>query len=166
MRVKFKYAIVQIALWGLFSLAPGLPAWAVTFGETGTGTTGYTNLDGRHRGTQFVCGATGSVNRIFFYCSAVGSGDNGRAAIYDSAGVNTPGNLLAESGSQALVLGWNEFVISSVSVTNGTTYWLSMMTDDSNNSLDYQAYDGDPNNFKTIAHDQVWGAFSDPFGTI
>jgi hypothetical protein len=38
-------------------------------------------------------------------------------AIYDNAGPDQPGNLLAESASQPLSAGWNTFAIPSVSVT-------------------------------------------------
>lgn len=107
--MKLNRAIGQIALIGIFFLAPAAPAWAVTFGETGTGNNTINNLDGRQRATQFVCGANGSVNRLLMYISGTGSGDEGRMAIYASGGTDTPGVLLAQSSSQALITGWNTF---------------------------------------------------------
>ncbi|MEW6516767.1 MAG: FlgD immunoglobulin-like domain containing protein [candidate division FCPU426 bacterium] len=141
------------------------PARPATFGEQGTGTYTTYDLYGRQRASQFVCGETGSVNRIFMYLYSAGSLDDCRVAIYASGGLNIPGALLAESASQPAVAGWNEFVIPTVAVTSGSTYWLAMQTNDTNTTLELCMYlDADPD--KAKGHDLAYGPFSNPFGTI
>lgn len=162
--MKLQSSFVQLMIWVCFFLSLGLPAKAVTFGETGTGSNNGRIAEGRYRGVQFVCGATGSVNRIFIYLNDSGTNDNGMVAIYANQAPDTPGALLAQSGAQDLINGWNEFVIPSTSVTSGSTYWLTVQTNDNNNEVEVRYY-GDSNNYKLVGHYLAWGTWPDPFGS-
>ncbi len=148
--------VILLFLTGIVAI----PAEAVTFGETGTGDSGYYPSLDLVRATQHVCPTSGNVNRVVLYCQ-VGSG-NGRVAIYDDGGTNRPGNLLAESVEQPLATGWNWFTISSVAVNSGSIYWLAVQAD--NSTVVLRAVTGDPNPRRTRGVDWTYGNFPDPFG--
>jgi len=149
----------NIFLVGLTLLCLPIAAQAVSFGETGTGTLTLLMSLNEAVATYFTCGATGNINRIHLYVSVPASA-NGRVAIYSNSG-GLPSTRLAESGSQALVTGWNTFTVSDTSVTNSTTYWLAYQV--SSNTTEVGAYnDVDPNRCQV----RVWtyGSFDNPFG--
>lgn len=139
------------------------PAGAVTFGEQGTGNFQVYNNTGYLTATQFICGGTGNVNRIMLYVSISGGG-SGRVAIYGDGGVDLPGALMAESASQALVDGWNTFVISNTAVTAGETYWLCNQV--SSDAVYIRLYNNDSDPNKTRERTPYpYGSYPDPFGT-
>ncbi|MEW6517729.1 MAG: T9SS type A sorting domain-containing protein [candidate division FCPU426 bacterium] len=140
-----------------------LAAEAVTFGEQGTGNDAiYDNLNFL-TATQFTCPASGAVNRIVFYVP-ITAGASGRVALYGNGGTNLPGALLAESGSQALVTGWNTFVIPDTAVTLGETYWLANQL--SNAAATVGIYNNDPSIWKSRERwPYTYAGFPDPFGS-
>lgn len=73
---------------------------------------------------QFTAKASGTVTQINVNCFQSG---NIKVAIYtdDGVGSGLPNTLLASTGSNAVVSGINSISISSVSVINGTKYWLA-----------------------------------------
>jgi hypothetical protein len=136
---------------------------------------GYTTIGGTAdsanrnfmNATKFTAGATGSVNTIYAYIeSQVSASPNnkGQAAIYtDSSG--SPGTLLGNSLGDTTLTGaaWNAFPISSVNVTNGTTYWLVYNTNaaaDTDNNIHFDA--GGVDQFKWKA--QTYGTWATPYG--
>jgi hypothetical protein len=146
------------------SLSLAMAAGAVTFGEQGTGNDAINLNQDFLTATQFTCPASGSVNRIVFYVP-ITAGASGRVALYGSGGVNLPGALLAESASQALVTGWNTFVISSTAVTGGTTYWLANQV--SNNAAFLGIYNDDSEYWKSLdRYPFTYGGYPDPFGSV
>jgi hypothetical protein len=158
MHLKWRFGWAAAGLWLLL----GSQADAVTFGEQGTGNFQYYNNLNFLTTTQFVCPATGNVNRICFYVSDAGGGD-ARMAIYASGGTDVVGALLAQSVSQALVTGWNTFVIPDTAVIAGETYWLANQV--SSNAVYIRLYNNDPDNNKTLVRNPfTYGSYPDPFG--
>jgi hypothetical protein len=136
----------------------GIRAYAVTFGEQGTGDASEASTHSV-RTVQCICPATGNINRLALYITlAVGEG---RVAIYAAAGSNTPGALMTESASQMLVSGWNLFVIPDTAVTHGETYWLACMF--SENAAQVAYYENDPYDYRGRVIDIPFGPFIDPF---
>jgi hypothetical protein len=106
------------------------------------------------RWTKFVASASGTLTAIKAYALA---NDNFRVAIYsDNSG---PDSLLSESNSTAVTSGqWNTISLgTSVSLTNGTAYWLAEQNQ-ANNSSGYRSAAGVLYRYKAVAY----GAFPNP----
>jgi hypothetical protein len=96
-------------------------------------------------GTQFVAPASGTITTLSGYVASPidGTNNKGRMAIYSDSGLGgatdydnmRPGTLLAASTETTLTgNAWNNFTISSTSVTAGTRYWLVYITNTSNSA--------------------------------
>jgi hypothetical protein len=91
--------------------------------------------------TKFTATASGTIDTLYAYVGAtIGANPNnkGQMAIYSGA---TPSTLLASSASVDLTASSvNAFPISSVSVTNGQTYWLAYNTNGTNGTQNNLRY--------------------------
>lgn len=112
-----------------------------------------------HWTDKFTAVATGIMDRFRIKCS--GSG-NVKVAVYaDSAG--SPGALLnAVNTGQAVVAGWNEIVFPATQITQGTSYWLSLISDAMIAGYWNQA--GNTRKYKSVAY--AGFTFPDPAGSF
>lgn len=139
-----------MAAWLLIAGGCGLVsnALAVTFGETTPSGFGTSNLKGVIIGYTFTCGANGNVNRLYMYITS--GSQNGRMAIYDGSL-----NLLAESASQVVTAGWNEFPIPTTAVSDGADYFLAFQVDNAATNIgslsDTVAYRGQSWSYGTFS---------------
>jgi hypothetical protein len=101
--------------------------------------------------SQFQCNKTATLTDIYLYvATAAGAG---RVAIYtDSSG--SPHTLLAQSRSQTLASGWNDFSGFSQDLVNGTYYWLAFQANNATTAFD-SGYTG--SNYKYQS--QSYGSF-------
>jgi hypothetical protein len=108
-----------------------------------------------------MCSYTGTVTDIFAYVARAGAAGDGAAAIYaDNNG--SPGALIASTNEATVgtAFSWVDFpLLSPVSVTAGTGYWLAIS---SNNALNLNIVVGSG----VRVHNGVSSWFSDPFGPV
>jgi pimeloyl-ACP methyl ester carboxylesterase len=132
-----------------------------TLGNTNIGTYQDGNDANAKSASYFMCSYTGTVTDIFANVARVDAAGDGAAAIYADNG-GSPGALIA-STSEATVgttFSWVDFhLLSPVSVTTGTGYWLAIS---SNNDLNLNIVAGSG----VRVHNGVSNWFSDPFGPV
>ena len=131
------------------------------FGNTNIGTYQDQNDGKAKSASYFMCTKTETVTDIFAYVSRVGSAGDGAAAIYaDNSG--SPGALIAttDKANVGTTSGWVDFkLISPVTVTAGTGYWLAISSD---NILNLSIVPGSG----VRIHNGISSWFSNPFGPI
>jgi hypothetical protein len=119
-------------------------------------------LADRIKALQYQASENGLVHKIYFYISASPGDGKGRVAIYDQAGVNLPGTLLAASPEQALTLGWNSFDLSMpITIQAGAIYWLSVQIQGSGQIETLSFNDANANLMQSAA--LPYGAFPNVF---
>ncbi len=102
---------------------------------------------------RFQANKAATLTDIFLYCTNT-SGGAGRVAIYTDSS-SKPHTLLAQSSSQTLVNGWNDFSGFSQDLVNGTYYWLAWQTSD--NSALFYTFNVGSTNF--VYASQSYGSF-------
>lgn len=129
-------------------------------GSTDSGDSNFINA------TKFTASASGTVTTLYaFVGSTIGASPNNKAqmAIY-SGDANGPTTLLASSADVALTASsWNAFPVASVSVTNGTIYWLAYNTNGTaaaQNNLRYRIGSANQTKFASRAYGTWPGTFS------
>jgi len=90
----------------------------------GTDTAGDTGSIAAYlQSSEFICGASGNCTSILVYCLV---NSNVRVALFGDGGSHTMGDLIVESGSEAIVAGdWRAITIASTPLVKDTVYWLA-----------------------------------------
>jgi hypothetical protein len=105
---------------------------AFTFGRTGTGSHDEAGSANYKYASTWTSGATGTLSSITCRLKRNSTSGKGRAALYaDNSG--SPGALIAQTNEATIgtSMGWVTFTFATPpSVTNGTAYWLAVMTDE------------------------------------
>jgi hypothetical protein len=146
---------------GFITINGILTFYPPAFGNTNIGTYQDGNDANAKSASYFTCGFTGTVTDIFAYVARVGDAGDGAAAIYADNG-GSPGALIAATDEATVrtAFTWVDFkLLSSVSVTAGTGYWLAIS---SNNALNMKIEVGSG----VRIHNEISSWFSDPFGPV
>lgn len=108
------------------------------YSTAGSTSVGSTN-DYLHAYGPWTCPASGDVTTIKIYFTGTSS-EPCVAGIYSDNGSDYPNAKLMQSGEITLSDGWNEFTLTStLSVTNGTKYWIVHNKDTSDPDHHYNA---------------------------
>lgn len=103
--------------------------------------------------STYTCSKTATYKsaRVKAWTSGNAAGDNWKFLVYaDNAG--TPGNLIYASASTPNVGGASAITTFTISValTNGTVYWLGIVSDSFNGQLSYKAGSGTIDRCETL----------------
>jgi hypothetical protein len=110
--------------------------------------------------TQVTTAASaGTLNSINVYFE--NANGNVQVALYADTGSDAPGALLATSGQQAAVEGWNTFAMPSTALTGTTKYWIGFNT--SSSTLRYGYINTGLTAYQNVG--ATFGTWPSPFGT-
>lgn len=137
---------------------------AATVGLATVGTDVDDNPAGRAQVYDSQAIGSGSINRLSVYLDSTSTASSVKLALYDASGSSsTAGSLLGECTISSPTAGeWNRCSISSVSLTNGTHYWVSLLQPNgATGHLYYRRSVGDGWNFWSssgtlTAHPSTW----------
>jgi hypothetical protein len=117
------YLLLSFILFSLIFIGSVRASTTDTIGATD----GTTNFDGYVNWYKITASASGDLETLGINIGTTGSG-HVRLALY-SGNATTPQNLLVETGSTALNVGWNDISATGVSIVTSTVYWLSYQQD-------------------------------------
>ncbi len=85
------------------------------------------NTVGRAESFFATATASGTINSISVFLESTSTSTNLVAGLYTNSG-GSPGTLLSQGSSSTLINGaWNTIAIPSVTLTSGTSYWISIL---------------------------------------